>query len=414
MALSISRRSFMKCVGITAFATATGTLMTGCSQGPVMGDFGGSFPLYELNEANPLLNITLTGLDWSPFDITLGQIADEVDIDLPFSELNLSFISSILGYGCAMPKGLIKNESDKTMIVLPYFTGDLLDQAFNEFVRPMIKSNQGTIKKSLETLLYDNSDALAKKLDQLIQDKAAETGSWLKVLVTAAQTVDFSKVISSSNMKTFLTNGEEDLVKKLPRWAQIALRVIGIKQIYIPPVRDWDFLRDPLMNEIRGLIDTYLPQVTDIFRLLMVQGIFDGKLNESKTDQLLNAAAAGYSRYKAQKSFMLDIINPRSPAAGVLGIPAKQNWFSMELMFSTKKLNLSLAENYPLDWETGVCPLAVEAVLFMLYKNSGYTADHLAGPLCDVILPLVDNLQISLSNEGGQVGLSFQNNPSIL
>lgn len=397
MALSISRRSFMKCVGITAFATATGTLMTGCAQGPVMGDFGGSFPLYELNDATPLLNITLTGLDWSPFDITLGQIASEVEIDLPFSDLNLSFISTILGYGCAMPKGLIENKSDKTLIVLPYFTGDLLDQAFNEFVRPKIKENKTTIEGAIKTLLDNNSDKLAEELHTLIK---TEVGDWLNILLVAVNSAIKLFKIDESEVRSILKDGKS---YSTGGFLPITITVPGLNDLKSDQ-------KQSIVDGIRSLIDTYLPQATDIFRLLMVQGICDGKQNASTTDQLLNAAAAGYSRYKAQNPLMLDVINARSINApsstvGVLGIPAKRNWHSMELIFATKKLNLSLAENYPLEWNN-VLDLLVETLIYLIYNKNAST---LALPLCNIILPLVDSLQISLSNEGGQVGLSFQN-----
>lgn len=62
MALSISRRSFMKCVGITAFASTTGTLMTGCAPASIVGGFGGSISLSE-DGGTPLANISLTGMD---------------------------------------------------------------------------------------------------------------------------------------------------------------------------------------------------------------------------------------------------------------------------------------------------------------------------------------------------------------
>ena len=160
MALSISRRSFMKCVGITAFATATGTLLTGCAQGPVTGDFGGPFPL------SPMVNVAVYKMQSSEFDIGLSEIGSYLDqnwIDLPFG----ANISDLTGYICTMPEAAIQNNSDQTLLVLPYFTQNSLETVVDDLAKKYLQENQETVTKALEKILVDNEKTISSYVEKL-------------------------------------------------------------------------------------------------------------------------------------------------------------------------------------------------------------------------------------------------------
>lgn len=362
MALSISRRSFMKCVGITAFATATGTLMTGCAPASIVGGFGGSISLSE-DGGTPLANISLTGMDWSPFNVSISDIERELGIDLPGVDFNFSGISSVLGFGCAMPKGRIENTSDKTLVILPYFTDETLDEVFQKLVLPLVNGYDEELETKLYSYLSTPSveETVANALRDLLKQKAAEVGEWLKIIVDLLSS-DFTKTLVQKTLpevtlRNYLTNGSPEI------------NIFG-KRFKISGIPEWsDSIQKPILEEICKLIDNNLLQVSDIFRILMVQGVFDKQAKESKTDQFLNAAAAGYTHLRANTPLMVNTIDVGGAKAGVLGFPAYRNWTTLDMHFTSRKLALSLDKGYELDWNT-VAPLVVEAVIYVIYKDN--------------------------------------------
>lgn len=397
MALSISRRSFMKCVGITAFATATGTLMTGCAPASIVGGFGGSISLSE-DGGTPLANISLTGMDWSPFNVSISDIERELGIDLPGVDFNFSGISSVLGFGCAMPKGRIENTSDKTLVILPYFTDETLDEVFQKLVLPLVNGYD----EELETKLYSYlstpavEETVANVLRDLLKQKAAEVGEWLKIIV-ALLSSDFTKTLVQKTLpevtlRNYLTNGSPEI------------NIFG-KRFKISGIPEWsDSIQKPILEEICKLIDNNLLQVSDIFRILMVQGVFDKQLKESKTDQFLNAAAAGYTHLRANTPLMVNTIDVGGAKAGVLGFPAYRNWTSLDMHFTSRKLALSLEKGYSLSWET-VAPLVIEAVIYLIHGG----VNRFAGPLVDVITEngLLEKMNFSVEGVTAHTTVSF-------
>lgn len=433
MALSISRRSFMKCVGITAFATATGTLMTGCAQGGIISNLGGTCILYDDNGA--LLNITLTGLDWSPFDISISDIENELGVDLPGVDFNFSGISSMLNLGCAMPKGLIQNCTDKTVVILPYFTDELLHEVIDGKVWPMLSEpeNKEKIEQKLSELLNKNSDKIADALSTAIKNEAQAIGDWLVILLAvveaASNYVSLEKIVSADKMRgvlegdgtgkpteiTLISNGFTlRIVKGLlssafPQYKDEINAFDGT--LYIDPISNWpDSIKQPILDAIRTQLEAQVPTATDFVRLPMVEACIDGQKTSSEMDQALNAAAAGYALMKASRPLMIEPIDPNDSAAGVLAFPAKRNWSTFQMTFTTKKLDLSLVEGYPLDW-SDVSNLLVEALIFTLYKTS---AAPLAQPLVNIIMKLFPTyLQYKISETGTPLFLDFNRGASL-
>lgn len=400
MALSISRRSFMKCVGITAFASATGTLMTGCSPASIVGGFGGSISLSE-NGGTPLANITLTGMDWSPFNISISDIEGALGIDLPGVDFNFSGISSALGFGCAMPKGRIDNASDKTLVVLPYFTTETLDEVFQELVLPLVGDYKGEIKSELEKLLsrQDVQEEVANALDTLIRNEASKIGSWLVTILDLLNSSFISntvkKVLNEETLRRYLDAEEPQKIN------------IGFTSIEIPGVRQWGpDIQNLIIDEIKKLIDSNLPKVSDLFRILMIQGVFDYQPKESKTDQFLNAAAAGYTLLRANTPLMINTIEPGGFKAGVLGFPSYRNWTSLDMNFTVRKLALNLDGEYDLSWET-VAPLVIEAMVYLIHKNN---LVKFGDPLVNVITEngLLEKMNFSIEGVTAQTTVSFQ------
>lgn len=405
MALSISRRSFMKCVGITAFATATGTLMTGCSSGPVTGDFGGSFPLYELTE--PISNITINTLEWNPFDVSVSEIESALDVslDVPNLDLGLWALSNLSGYGCVMPKGLIQNTSDKTLIVLPYFTGDTLNTVLDEFVYPTIHKNTNAIEDAIEALLLSEQKTIADALNKIIADNLSSTIQTILGLIT-----QYISQINVDDLRGLLKENKPIPVKitwPFPMTIYIKLPLNSLL------IKNWpESIHGPILTEIRKLIDSQLTSLSDLFRILMVQGRNNGQSGDSLIDQALNAAAAGYALVKQKNSLMLNTIGAHSTAAGYLPVPAKRTWRSLLLFFSTKKVNISVNTADALTW-ANVSDLVVEALIYYIFTTNNKPIDtsYLAKEIVNVVLPLLtkENMKLSIEESDGQLGLQFQN-----
>lgn len=195
-------------------------------------------------------------------------------------------------------------------------------------------------------------------------------------LVAVAQKVNWNSIFSSATMRDVLLNGRSDLVEEIKspftkKLVQFALKeIFGKESLEIPNIYNWgDDLKTPILNGIHDLIDTTLPSASDLFRILMVQGVFDKQAKESKTDQFLNAAAAGYTHLRANTPLMVNTIDADGAKAGVLGFPAYRNWTTLDMHFTSRKLALSLDEGYELDWNT-VAPLVVEAVIYVIYKDN--------------------------------------------
>lgn len=433
MALSISRRSFMKCVGITAFATATGTLMTGCAQGPITGNLGGANTLYDDN--GPLLNITLTGLDWSPFDISLSDIGNALKVDLPGVDFNFSIISSLLGVGCAMPKGMIQNLTGKTVVILPYFTDDLLHEVIDGKIWPMLSTPETTekIRVELENLLKKESDTIANALSEAIKKEAKKVGDWLVILLAVVEFANklypLENTVTASDMRHFLTNdGIITLIDTSSLKGRLALSALKATlsaalpqykeeinsfdgKFYIDAISKWpDTFKLPILDAIREQLEAQVPTATDFVRLPMVHATVDGQTPSSDFDQALNAAAAGYALMKASRPLMIEPINSNETAIGALAFPAKRSWNECQMVFTTKKLDLSLVEGYPLDWDN-VSTLLVEALIFMLYKSS---AVPLADPLLNIIMDLFPTyLKYEISETGQPLPFHFKKGVSV-
>lgn len=387
MALSISRRSFMKCVGITAFATATGTLMTGCAQGPITGSFGETSTLTA--GGNDILSVTLTGLEWSPFDVGISEINSVLNTNFPNLTLGLWNLTDLTGYGCAMPKGLIQNKSNSTLLVLPYFTGELFDEVFEKVVRPTITENEkvrDTIKTELSSLLERESGTIAKELDTLIQTElGAVVSTALKIIRSG---------INNSIMPIKPDSARNTLQSALGL-TNSSLQTKAIDTL-------WDFLTEKLA------------EVGDLFRILMVQGRFNGQTSASKIDQAFNAVAVGYAMIKKKNSLMLNTIAPGSSAAGLLPIPAKRNWRSLLLCFTSQKVDISFSPNYRPSWES-TKNTAVEALLYILYiDKQQYLPDitkRLVTNALEMVIPALENkeLDLTIRPTDGEMRLDFQN-----
>lgn len=411
MALSISRRSFMKCVGITAFATATGTLMTGCAMGSITGDFGGPFPLSES------VDVAVYKIQSSEFDVDLSQIGDYLDqkwIDLPFG-LN---ISDLTGYVCTMPEAIIQNNSDQTLLVLPYFTQNGLETVVDDLAKEYLQKpeNQKTITEALEKYLETHETAVAELLQDVekLVITTVNLGFLGKHNITVGTLLTAIRGLlsvagnpSPASVEDFLLNGGE-----IP---------VLITEIYIPGLSSWDDkypdVTKSILEEVVKLLKTdVLEKLGDALNLLMVQGLFDGNTGESDLDQILNVASAGYALLRNKPTLMTNTINPGATVTGLLPVTSKRRWKTMFLRFIPNSLLLNLKGGFTPNWDETV-NLIVKVLVYLFFKNDSTQSTNclkaIADPAVQLIAGSLDYLDYNIQPGSSSLTLRFENGSTI-
>lgn len=401
MALSISRRSFMKCVGITAFATATGTLMTGCAQGPITGDFGGPFPL------SPMVNVAVYKMQSSEFDIGLSEIGSYLDqnwIDLPFG----ANISDLTGYICTMPEAAIQNNSDQTLLVLPYFTQNSLETVVDDLAKKYLQENQETVTKALEKILVDNEKTISSYVEKLedivIVSFKTLWGSEIKIKIKDLMNA-LRGILGSTTpqeVEKFLLEGTSVFGYKiygLPQWDE---KYPGVTEL--------------ILDEIMKLLKTeILEKLGSSLNFLMVHGQFDGNAGESDLDQVLNVASAGYALLRNKQTLMTNTIAPGATATGLLPIPSKKRWKTLFLRFLPNDLLLQFQDGFMPNWDH-TANLIVKLLVYLFFKNSSESADCLkavAAPTVQLITSSMDYLDYNIQPISGSLVLRFENGSTI-
>lgn len=408
MALSISRRSFMKCVGITAFATATGTLMTGCAMGSITGDFGGPFPLSES------VDVAVYKIQSSEFDVDLSQIGDYLDqkwIDLPFG-LN---ISDLTGYVCTMPEAVIQNNSDQTLLVLPYFTQNGLETVVDDLAKEYLRKpeNQKTITEALEKYLETHEADVAELLQDVekLVITTVNLGFLGKHDITVGTLLTAIRGLLSStspaSVEDFLLNGGK-------------ISVI-VTEIDIPGLSSWDDkypdVTKSILEEVVKLLKTdVLEKLGDALNLLMVQGLFDGNTGESDLDQILNVASAGYALLRDKPTLMTNTINPGATVTGLLPVTSKRRWKTMFLRFIPNNLLLSFQDGFTPNWDK-TADLIVKVLVYLFFKNDSAESTNclkaIADPAVQLVADSMDYLNYNIQSGAGSLTLRFENGSTI-
>ena len=367
MALSISRRSFMKCVGITAFATATGTLMTGCAQGPATGEFGVAKTVTE--GAETLATITVNNLRSTSFNIGINDLLDlaKINFDIPFNPS----VSMLTGWVCTMPSAYIQSNS-KMLFVLPYFTDEQLDTVVDKWILPNLDKYEDKILEAAEKYMKEHEDSLRETIKSELGKLLEELGSFIPGLTASSSEV--SPLFSIEDILSGLITAD---------------------------------LKNKFIDAVKSLLEGLLDDASDLLRILMVQARFDGKSGESDLEVALNAGAAAYAFDQKMGSPMLgDPINAGdSVADGVLPLCSNKNWGSLILRFVPRKLSLQFdLSGYNPNWND-VWAFVVAAFKYIILKESGV---DMIQPLYNLLRGAFDCLEdISVEDVAGSSAANF-------
>lgn len=367
MALSISRRSFMKCVGITAVASATGTLLTGCAQGPATGEFGVAKTVNEGTEV--LATVTVNNLRTTSFNIGINNLLELAGINfgIPFNPS----ISTLTGWVCTMPSADIQSNS-KMLFVLPYFTDDQLDTVVDKWIFPYLDKYESKILDAAKKYMSDHEDELRDTIKSELGALLKELGSLIPGLTSSSNEV--SPLFSI-----------EDL------WSSLV------------PVD----LQNRIIEAVKSLLSDLLADASDMLRILMVQSRFDGKSGDSDLEVALNAGAAIYAYDKKMGSPMLSapINSGASVSDGILPLCSNKNWHSLVLRFIPRKISLVFdLTRYNPNWND-VWDFVVATFKYIVLNESGV---DMIEPLYNLLRDAFDCLEdISVEEIAGSSTANF-------